>query len=356
MDNNNNITLKDVGIDFRRIPLPNEVVEINPEHSIPNIIKSTEKGIVTFNSLNDTLLDDAEFKRSLDNKYIDFMNKRSKTNMSINFDKKDGELIWLSYSDENQIIENNSIIVAPYSKGTLILDYSHNLSSSIHHGLTKIHVGEGAELKVIKLQSLTSDSSYLDQNQIVVEDRGFINVIDLQLGSRNIIVNYDTNLNGYESKCSFKSIYLGMKDTNIDMSYTANHIGKKSESHILGKGVLGGNTKKVFRGTLNFEHGSSGSVGKEEEVVLLLNESVKSDSIPALMCSEDDVIGEHGASIGQLDEEKMFYLMSRGLSETKAKLLIISSSFKEIIEDISDEDIKTRTLLELDRRIANVTL
>jgi Fe-S cluster assembly scaffold protein SufB len=109
--------------------------------------------------------------------------------------------------------------------------------------------------------------------------------------------------------------------------------------------------KKVFRGTLDFKLGSTQSVGKEEESVLLLSETVKSDSIPALMCSEDDVIGEHGASIGQLDEEQLFYLMSRGIEEHQAKLLVIASALKTWMEDIEDDQFREKVLTALDGSI-----
>jgi Fe-S cluster assembly scaffold protein SufB len=147
---------------------------------------------------------------------------------------------------------------------------------------------------------------------------------------------------------------MAADERGLDLSFTANHMGKKSESDILGKGVLSGQARKVFRGTLNFVDGSAQSVGKEEEIVLLLSEKVKADSIPALMCQEDDVIGEHGASIGQLDEEQLFYLMSRGLPESEAKLLVIASGFREILEGITDEKLRLKSLDAIDRRIQDV--
>ena len=131
------------------------------------------------------------------------------------------------------------------------------------------------------------------------------------------------------------------------------HFGAKSESHILSKGALSGNSKKVFRGNLFFETGSVQSVGKEKEVVVLLNDKIKSDSIPALLCSEDDVIGEHAASIGQLDHEKLFYLMSRGLSLEAAKRLVIKASFEEVLMTIGDDGLKSSIEEALDRRLSD---
>ena len=130
------------------------------------------------------------------------------------------------------------------------------------------------------------------------------------------------------------------------------HFGARSESKILSKGALSGNSKKTFRGNLIFETGSAQSVGREKEVVTLLDERVRTDSIPALMCSEDDVIGEHAASIGQLDADKIFYLMSRGFSFESAKKLVIKASFEEILATLSDDTLKASIEASLDRRLA----
>lgn len=71
------------------------------------------------------------------------------------------------------------------------------------------------------------------------------------------------------------------------------------------------------------KRGSSKSEGNEGEFAILLDKTVKADSIPTLFCDEDDVIGAHSASIGKVDESKLFYLMSRGLTESRAKKLIV---------------------------------
>ena len=80
-------------------------------------------------------------------------------------------------------------------------------------------------------------------------------------------------------------------------------------------GVLRDSSQKTFRGTIDFKTGSSGAVGAETEDVLLLGETVVNKTVPLILCAEEDVKGSHGATIGQLDEEMLFYLGSRGISE-----------------------------------------
>jgi FeS assembly protein SufD len=340
--------LSSIGLDFKRIPLP-EAVFIEPKNqSQAKLVKGEIKNILHA-SKEDVLK--STFRKSLGLEYMDYVLLNHNSKIDFHLTQKVNPPIWYSF-DDNELIENNHIVIEPYCSGTIILSYEGN--KSVHHGLTRVHVKEGASLTLIKFQNNDLSSQYIDQNQIEVEDRGKLKVIDVQLGSENIVVNYDTNLKGYQSDCDYKSIYFGSEKRGFDLSFTANHIGKKSTSDILGKGVLTDKARKVFRGTLNFEQGSAQSVGKEEEIVLLLSDTVKSDSIPALMCSEDDVIGEHGASIGQIDENQLFYLMSRGLSETQSKLLVIASSFREILEAIDDEDLRAHSIEMVDRSIKDV--
>lgn len=343
-----NTTLQSMGLDFKRIPLPESVLIKPTEKYQPILTKGSLRSLIHIPT--ESILT-TEFKRSLGDDFERYVRMNANTGFDLHLKEKENDLVWLEFNHE-EIIENNTIVIEPYCKGTVVMSYEGN--DMIHHGSTKILIKEGAELTLVKFQSNDFSSQYVDQNLIEVEDRGSLKVIDIQIGSENMIVNYDTNLKGYESKCDYKSIYMASEKRGVDISFTANHMGKKSYSDILGKGVLSGEAKKVFRGTLNFVDGSAHSVGKEEEIVLLLSETVKADSIPALMCSEDDVIGEHGASIGQINEDQLFYLMSRGIPESQAKLLVIASGFKEIIEGINDESIKNKSLEALDRRIKDV--
>ncbi|MCH4885980.1 SufD family Fe-S cluster assembly protein [Acidaminobacter sp. JC074] len=343
------MTLKEVGIDFKRVPLPEYVASIDAETYTPEIIKG-QKNVI--HDIKKVIKHQRDFRKALGNDYESFVKYKAGTKLNIHI-KGDDDFVWLNYKDHAHIVEENHIHVEAYKKGTVVMVYE-NEKDFVHHGLTRIVVEEGGTLNLIKIQNTHLESQFVDHVLTEVHDRGTFKAVDLQIGSKNMIINYDTNLLGYQSECDYKSMYMAADDRGLDLSFTANHIGKKSQSDILGKGVLNGKSKKVFRGTLHFERGAVGSAGKEEEFVLLLSDDVKADSIPALMCTEDDVIGEHGASIGQLDEDRLFYLMSRGLSEHQAKLLVIQSSFKEIIEEISDEDTKILANEIVDRSIEHV--
>lgn len=244
------------------------------------------------------------------------------------------------------------IVAEAGAKLELILDMSSEPQTRARYfGKTVIVAKAGSQIKLVKVQRLSEISETFDLNLSVIDEGGFVKTVDLQVGSGYKAISNESELNGRHAGSEMKAAYYGEKEENLDLSYTMTHGAKQTESVILAKGALADTAAKVFRGNLFFKTGASESVGKEQEFVTLLSPQVKSDSFPALMCSEDDVIGEHAASIGQVDTEKLFYLMSRGLSEAEAKRLMVKASFEEILTEISDPNLYAAVSEVLDRRI-----
>ena len=267
----------------------------------------------------------------------------------------------ITYKLTSDMVDNFLIIAEEGAKLEVFIDYgavesAYETSTAYekrqHYGTTRIIAKRGSSVRVVKVQRLGNSDNHFDQNFSVVEEGANLALVDIQFGGKNKAVAYESHLSGRHSHTTIESLYFGDAEEQLDLSFTMKHFGAKSESTILSKGALSGNSKKVFRGNLFFEKGSVQSVGKEKEVVILLDEHVKSDSIPALLCSEDDVIGEHAASIGQLDTDKIFYLMSRGLTLEAAKKLVIKASFEEVLMGLNDDVLKGVIEEALDRRLS----
>ncbi|GFN35774.1 Fe-S cluster assembly protein SufD [Tepidimicrobium xylanilyticum] len=261
--------------------------------------------------------------------------------------------IEFNMDEENPVVINQNIIVAEEgSETTIIMDYtSCGEVEAFHKGITKIFAKENAKINIIKIQRMNDKSQSSDYNIAYVKSNGKINWITVELGSCIANSNYSNYLEGEASKAYLSSIYLGNGNKKIDLEYSMIHEGPMSISNIESKGVLMNHAKKMFKGNLDFKKGARLSKGKEEEYVILLDPTVKSESIPALLCHEDDVEGEHAASAGQINENKLFYLMSRGLEEKEAKKLIVEASFKPIIDRIPFEDYQKIVLDEVERRL-----
>ena len=136
--------------------------------------------------------------------------------------------------------------------------------------------------------------------------------------------------------------YLLGGESRLDMNLEAVHTGKKTNSRMDAAGVLSGKAVKIFRGTIDFQKGCAGSVGNEKEDVLLLDDTIVNQTIPLILCNEEDVEGNHGATIGKLDEELLLYLESRGISEEAVYAMMAQARIDSICHKISDEEMKKK--------------
>ena len=263
-------------------------------------------------------------------------------------------MIQLPLDQENPILLDHHVIHAMKgSRVVVVLDYRDHQVEGFHNGVMNIIVEEGADVQVIKLQNFSKRSTHIFSGLALVKRDGKVTFNSIDLGSRLAVTDFSTYLQEENSEGVVESIYLGDGKSKMDLSYNMYHEGRRSESNILVKGALLHEAHKVFRGNLYFNKGAKKAIGSEQEYVILLNDTVKSDSIPALMCQEDDVQGEHAASAGQVDENKLFYLMSRGLTEKEAKQLIIMASFTPVIDQIPIEGLQEMLEKEISLRLSS---
>ena len=146
-------------------------------------------------------------------------------------------------------------------------------------------------------------------------------------------------------------VYLGRKDQVLDLNYIGELRGKMSEIKIEAQGALKDTAKKHFKGTINFKKGSKKAKGNENEFCMLLSDTAKSISLPMLLCSEEEVEGNHSSAAGKLDNKALFYMMSRGFDKKAALKLAVKAKFNEIIQGIHDEALKNEVLYEIDERL-----
>ena len=187
------------------------------------------------------------------------------------------------------------------------------------------------------------------ENVIEKESKVFHKIIDI--GAKNSVSNYYSNVIGDEAENDVKTIYLGQGTQLKDINYIIHLRGKKAKANIDVQGALKDSSKKNFKGTLDFKKGASKAKGNENEYCMLLSEKAKSIALPMLLCTEDDVEGNHSTASGKVDESAIFYIMSRGLSYKEAVKLLVKANFNKIIEEIQDEEVKAEILQEIDERL-----
>ena len=137
----------------------------------------------------------------------------------------------------------------------------------------------------------------------------------------------------------------------FDLNYIGELRGEKSNIDIEVQGALKDTAIKHFKGTIDFKKGCKKATGNENENCILLSDKAKSVALPMLLCSEEDVEGNHSTSSGKIGEKELFYIMSRGFSLKEAQKLLITPKINKILENVKDEEIRNQISYEIDRRL-----
>lgn len=254
--------------------------------------------------------------------------------------------------DEDNLMLLNQIEIDASKDINVIIEYrSETDEECFHAGIIKTIAKAGAKINVIVLNLLNDNSENIEsfENVIEKESKVFHKIIDI--GAKNSVSNYYSNVIGDEAENDVKTIYLGQGTQLKDINYIVHLRGKKAKANIDVQGALKDSSKKNFKGTLDFKKGASKAKGNENEYCMLLSEKAKSIALPMLLCTEDDVEGNHSTASGKVDESAIFYIMSRGLSYKEAVKLLVKANFNKIIEEIQDEEVKAEILQEIDERL-----
>lgn len=184
-----------------------------------------------------------------------------------------------------------------------------------------------AHVAIRQMQTLDSTYQNLDNVGAFTCDDAHIDVQQIALGARQHFDGTAVDLVGLRSTCNVDVRYLGHDENELDYNYVLRQRGSKTKTYTFANGVLADKSQKLLRDTIDLIHGGKGAVGREKETVLLTSDDVRNKSLPAILCDEDDVQGDHGASIGHVNPEQRDYMQTRGLSIDQVEALFESAMF-----------------------------
>ena len=204
----------------------------------------------------------------------------------------------------------------------------------------KFILEKNAELNLILVSKFGDAFQSYDDLSLQLQESAKVKLSAIHLCGKSAHIGYRADLLGNRSEAEMHLGYFLEKQERADYNLLVNHFGKKSESHIYCNGVLRGEAFKIFRGTIDLKHGAKGACGNEQENVLLMDDNVVNQTIPVILCDEDDVEGNHGATIGRLDEDSVFYMQSRGMDLESTYELMAEARMENVIHSISDKSIQ----------------
>ena len=265
--------------------------------------------------------------------------------------KKETVKIFYTFDEENLNLSNQIEIIAEGELNVIIKYESKTNKPCFHNGIVRVVAKENAKVNVVIINLLNHNSNHFEAMENKLEEDSKLKYTIIDLGAKNSVTNYYANIVGDKAKNDLKSIYLGSENQTIDINYIAELRGKKTKVTMDTQGALQGNAKKNYKGTVDFKKGAKKSIGSENEYCMLLSDKAKSLALPMLLCTEDDVEGSHSTASGKAEPEKLFYLMSRGISQKEAIKLMVKARFNKIIERIKNDELEQEILGEIDKKL-----
>ncbi|MBR1540874.1 MAG: SufD family Fe-S cluster assembly protein [Clostridia bacterium] len=220
-----------------------------------------------------------------------------------------------------------------------------------HNGLIRIVANNNSKVVVNIINLMNKESSNILGVDSKIEDSAKLKLNIVDFGAKTSVTNVYSNLAGKEANNLINSIYLGTDKEVIDMNYIAECFGEKSNINIDVQGALKDEAVKHFKGTIDFKKGCKKATGNEAENCMLLSDKAKSLALPMLLCSEEDVEGNHSASSGKADNKEIFYIMSRGFDKKSAEKLLVRAKFNSLLEGISNQEMKQEISYEMDQKL-----
>jgi Fe-S cluster assembly protein SufD len=213
---------------------------------------------------------------------------------------------------------------------------------TFHAGIVEIQVNPAANLRFVELQSWGEHVWNVTHERARVERDGNLDWVFVAVGS-HLTKNFsDLDLVGEGSTGRMSGFYFTDGDQHLDHDTQQNHLAPHTTSDLLFKGALKGRSRSVWQGMIYVAPGAQKTDGYQANRNLVLSGQARADSIPGLEIMADDVRCTHGATVGKIDPEEIFYLRSRGIPYPEAERLIVAGFFDPIMQRIPFEEVRSR--------------
>ena len=217
--------------------------------------------------------------------------------------------------------------------------------------VVELFVGEHAKIEYVSLQNLSTETWHFARHKAWLERDSELDWVIGGFGSKRGKVWIENDLAGEGATSRVTGAYFADGDQHLDFDTFQEHIAPNTESDFAFKGALRENASAVWRGMIRVEEDAQKTNAYQENRNLLLSDSAHADSIPGLEIMANDVRCTHGATLGRVNREELFYLMARGLSRAEAERLIVRGFFQDVLDRIELEPVREALGAALEARI-----
>lgn len=263
------------------------------------------------------------------------------------------QAVFIHDEEEANMFNHVLVVAEDNSSVTYVENYISTVESSngIFNIVTEVIANTNARVQYGAVDTLAKGTTaYMNRRGVAGRDAKIEWALGL-MNDGNTISENTTNLVGDGSLGDTKTVVVGRGEQIQNFTTQVVHFGKNSEGFILKHGVMKDKASSIFNGIGKIEHGASKSNAQQESRVLMLSEGARGDANPILLIEEDDVMAGHAASVGRVDPLQLYYIMSRGISQTEAERLIIHGFLAPVVNQLPIEGVKNQLREVIERKV-----
>jgi Fe-S cluster assembly protein SufD len=240
------------------------------------------------------------------------------------------------------------------SEATVIEEYASTgqAGGGVHVGTTEVVVGESAKLHLATFLSWGENVYHFGVERARVARDARFHWTVAALGGKLTKADLEMHLEGEGSEARFSGCYFGNQKQHFDFHTFQNHRAGHTTSDLLFKGALRDRARMVYQGLIKVHPDAQRSDAYQANRNLLLSDRARADSIPSLEIEANDVRCTHGATVGQIDEDQLFYLMTRGLTRREAEEMLLGGFFEPVLGRIPAESLRAAVTAAVERKAA----
>jgi Fe-S cluster assembly protein SufD len=248
------------------------------------------------------------------------------------------------------------VVAEPGSRFSGVEEYASTTPelSGYVNAAVEIFVEEGAKVEYVSVQNVSRETWHFGTHHARVDRDAELDWVAAGFGSKRGKIRIQNDLAGQGATSRVTGAYFADGTQHLDYDTFQEHIAPHTTSDFAFKGVLNETASAVWRGMIRVEEEAQKTNAYQENRNLLLSKSAHADSIPGLEIMANDVRCTHGATLGQVDREQLFYLMARGLSRGEAERLIVRGFFQDVLDRIELEPVREALGAALEARIPQV--
>ena len=245
------------------------------------------------------------------------------------------------------------VVAEPESRFALIEEYTSAAPdlSAYSNAAVEIVVQQGAKVEYVSVQNLSRGTWHFASHHARVDRDAELDWVAAGFGSAKGKVRIQNDLAGQGATSRVTGAYFADGTQHLDYDTFQEHIAPSTTSDFAFKGALRDTARAVWRGMIRVEEGAQQTNAYQENRNLLLSKTAHADSIPGLEIMANDVRCTHGATLGQVDRDQLFYLMTRGLTRAEAERLIVRGFFQDVLDRVELEPVRDALAAALEARI-----